>query len=204
MVEIYNYRDVVYRLNMPRLAQNIYVRTFYPVNTPIFNMTQYLASNKLSGYTTFYGAKMEVFLVLPTPFDGIGDTLLPATGTLSNVFGQCSSLKYLGGINCSNITGFNSTFDGCTSLIEVRLLKVAHNISFKDSPNISKKSIIYIVTNAAPTTAMTITLHHDAYARLVADEEVVRVLTEKNAALTGGGKISLVCATHSDEVTPNA
>ena len=208
MVNIYNYRDVVYRLNMPRLAQNIGVRTFYPVNTPINNIAQYLINNKLSGYATFFNAnKLEVLLITPTSIDGTGDTLLPATGMLSNVFGNCSSLKYLCGINCKNITGFDKTFDGCSSLIEARLFNVVTNVSFKDSQNISKKSILYIIQNAAPTSAITITLHHDAYVRLTSDQEILDALTEKNAALLAenkGGKVSLVCATHSEEIIPKS
>ena len=99
---------------------------------------------------------------------------------------------------------YTMTFNNCKSLSCVIINSIKGNVSFDSSKAISKACILYIIQNAAPTTAIALTLHHDAYVRLTSDEDIINALDAKNAALTGGGKISLVCATHSDEVTPNA
>ena len=52
---------------------------------------------------------------------------------------------------------------------------------------ISVESIVYTIINSKPTTAITITLHPDAYARLADDAEIV-------AALEAQPLVSLVSA----------
>lgn len=47
------------------------------------------------------------------------------------------------------------------------------------SKDISKLSVKYMIDNAAPTSAITITLHHDAYARLKDDADIVAALAAK-------------------------
>ena len=53
---------------------------------------------------------------------------------------------------------------------------IKSNIIFKDSPALSKASVLYMIENAAATTAITITLHADAYARLAEDSEIIAAL----------------------------
>lgn len=78
-------------------------------------------------------------------------------------------------------------------------------VCFTNAPSIWKKCIIFAIQNAVPTTAITITLHHDAYVRIANQPDVLEALTTKNAELASkGGSISLICATHPEEVTPNA
>ena len=133
-------------------------------------------------------------------------TTLPS----ENVFYSCNNLKH---INSRYIFGmgtnmsFRNWFNGCTALITCKITRLAVNVSFLDSPNISYDSILYIINNVEGTLKknITITLHHDAYARLTASSEIVAALDAKNTSLASqGGKVSLVCATHSEEVTPNA
>lgn len=47
------------------------------------------------------------------------------------------------------------------------------------SKYISKQSILYAINNAAPTSALSITLHPDAYARLAEDADIVAALEAK-------------------------
>ena len=65
--------------------------------------------------------------------------------------------------------------------------QLAKSITLNECPLISKVSILYIIENALPTSAITITLHPDAYARLADDADVV-------AALEAQPLISLVSA----------
>ena len=71
---------------------------------------------------------------------------------------------------------------------------VRANVQFP-SKYISKLSILYVINNvsSALTSAITIQLHADAYARLVADADIVAALEAKNTALEGtGGSVSLI------------
>lgn len=116
--------------------------------------------------------------------------------TLNYTFAECSKLKYITPtLNVKWVKSFDNTFTKCYSLISVTLSNVQANISFASSSFISKSSIKYIIDNASPTSAITITLHADAYARLVNDSDIVAALEAKNTALEGTrGSISLVSA----------
>ena len=61
--------------------------------------------------------------------------------------------------------------------MRIKNVKVA--IKFDKSPLISKASILYLIQNSAATSAMVITLHADAYARLAEDADIVAALAEK-------------------------
>lgn len=125
-------------------------------------------------------------------------------------FSGCSKLVYIQNINLSNLsttTNLRDAFKNCNSLVYAKLNGLKCNLDWSYSKDISQDSVLYTIQNAVPTSAITITLHHDAYARLTSDQEVLDALTEKNADLATegkGGKISLVCATDSDEIIPNA
>ena len=82
-------------------------------------------------------------------------------------------------INVTNVPRFaTDTFKGTPLLVELRLYGLSNNIEFSDSRVISKASILYIVNNAVPkTSAITITLHPDAFARLSEDADIVAALT---------------------------
>ena len=105
------------------------------------------------------------------------------------VFYNSRKIAYI----CSpiDVSGVNTiegnTFQGCGNLRELRLFALKTNLSLSDCLVISKNSVLYIVNNATPSSAITITLHPDAYARLADDADVV-------AALEAQPLISLVSA----------
>lgn len=70
----------------------------------------------------------------------------------------------------------DTSFISCPALEEVRVKYLKSNIVFKDSPVLSKATVLCMIQNAAPTIAITITLHQDAYARLAEDAEIVAAL----------------------------
>lgn len=82
---------------------------------------------------------------------------------------------------------YATMFKNCIALERVKILNLSVNVSLKDSPLISKHSLLYMVKNAMPTSSITITLHPDAYARLADDAEIV-------AALEAQPLVSLVSA----------
>ena len=61
------------------------------------------------------------------------------------------------------------------------------NLDIHWSPNLSEESVLFMIQNANPTSAITITLHPNAYSRLAEDVDIV-------AALEAQPLISLVSA----------
>lgn len=62
-----------------------------------------------------------------------------------------------------------STFYNCFALEEVRLKGVKVNVNFATCPKLSSASLQYLVDNAANTSAITVTVHPDVYAKLTGD-----------------------------------
>ena len=126
-----------------------------------------------------YSSQIETF--------GIGE-FYTQNADLTKAFKNCKKLKYITfeNIYC-NGSNLVEMFDGCIELVNVNINRLSANISFKDSANISKACILFIIKKSNPTTAITITLHHDAYTRLADDADIV-------AALEAQPLISLVSA----------
>lgn len=77
------------------------------------------------------------------------------------------------------------TLNECEELEEVYFL-LNYNISFKDSPKLSVASVKYMVENVS-SSAITITLHPEAYERAIADAGVQAALANKtNVSLAKG------------------
>lgn len=99
--------------------------------------------------------------------------------------------------NSSNPNNFDFSygqpFQNCPLLEEIRMAKINKSHTFAVSPNLSKESVLYMITNANPPSgaavgSITITLHPTAYARLKDDVDIVAALEAK------GGIITLVSA----------
>ncbi|MBP3514419.1 MAG: hypothetical protein J6J74_08100 [Elusimicrobiaceae bacterium] len=96
-----------------------------------------------------------------------------ADGT-DSVFTNCRKLKTV----LTTIVDYNrgsvpyrwrQAFKGCVLLEDVRIKGLKDSISFADSPLLSLASLQYLVTNAANTSAITVTVHADVYAKLTGD-----------------------------------
>lgn len=89
-----------------------------------------------------------------------------------------------------------STFSVDT-LVTAQLHQLKTSINMGNSPLLSRATVLRLISTVVSTitTPITITLHADAYARLVDDADIVAALNAKNTALEGsGGSISLVSA----------
>lgn len=93
--------------------------------------------------------------------------------------------RVLGVIDVKSISGWTSIFG--MYLEYINLKNMTSSIRFPDSSLLSKESVVYMIENSSPSTAITITLHPDAYARLADDTDIV-------AALEAQPFISLVSA----------
>lgn len=181
----YSFKDVVYRLNISRVLQNIYsIKAFFPHRGTVQSQ-QVFKNAPLNGTGTFSATSLEIIRVNAATTN-LNETnltnILPCSGDVwSATFLNCSNLREVWPINVTNVPRFaTDTFKGTPLLVELRLYGLSNNIEFSDSRVISKASILYIVNNALPTTsAITITLHPDAYARLADDTDIVSALESK-------------------------
>lgn len=110
----------------------------------------------------------------------------------NNCFYLCKKLKKIYG-KIYQRNDWNLTFGDCLALEEVRIAELHSSIQLSWSPNLSKESVQYMITNAKPLSgaavgSITITLHLTAYARLKDDADIVAALEAK------GGIITLVSA----------
>ncbi len=86
----------------------------------------------------------------------------------SYAFRLCNSLKTILGniVFPSGQVGVVDMFKGCNSLVTVKIRSLNTGISFSDSPLLSLESLQYLITNAANTSAITVTVHADVYAKI--------------------------------------
>lgn len=106
---------------------------------------------------------------------------------LDSMFKNCTKLTHIKGIVFCQNCSINQIFYGCVNLKTVDVQRLNKDISFSDSAELSKNSVLNMINNAITTSAITLTLHPDAYARLADDAEIV-------AALEAQPFISLVSA----------
>lgn len=95
--------------------------------------------------------------------------------------------------NNNNPSNFNFSygqpFGKCPLLEEIRMMRINKSHTFAVSPNLSKESVLYMITNANPPSgaaagSIAITLHPTAYARLKDDADIVAALEAKEGIVT--------------------
>lgn len=108
----------------------------------------------------------------------------------TNIFYLCQKLKKIyGKLMCySPNINWDLTFGECLALEEVRIALLNSPIKLQWSPNLSKESVLYMITNANPPSgaaagSIAITLHPTAYARLKDDADIVAALEAKNGVI---------------------
>lgn len=89
---------------------------------------------------------------------------------VSHMFESCSKLKkVIGVLDVRNITDsiyVTRIFLDCELLEYVRIANLKVNISFAQSPLLSLESLQYLINNATNTSAITVTVHADVYAKI--------------------------------------
>ena len=116
----------------------------------------------------FNNAKIEVVRINSNNNTQLGSGVAPAS--MGTTFRAAKYLKViLSPIRIDN-PYMSNDFVGCYSLETVYIgTKGTKSLSFPDSSRLTLASVVYMVDNSAPTSAITITLHATAYARCVAD-----------------------------------
>ena len=101
-------------------------------------------------------------------------------------FRGCTNIREIYGVLTTG-GSWSGAFTGCASLRRVRIRSLKTNIAFSDSPLLDKESLLYMIEKARPTSAITITLHAEVYARLANDVDIL-------AALSAQPNITLISA----------
>lgn len=128
-----------------------------------FYENTYRFQKSISIFDAFRGSQFEVLklgansLIYRTPVSNV-----------NSAFTACRKLtKIIGVLDFSNITSnVNYTFGSCEKLNSVFIKNLKISIPFSDSPLLSLESLQYLITNAANTSAITVTVHADVYAKI--------------------------------------
>ena len=185
MMEIYNQKDTIPRLWQGGFAESSEtVRTYIPITK--YRLYDYVADLKLDFAENMSNLESVVFNTLSNSANDFS-TMIKISRSI-RMFRNCKKLKYVSFINVSVMpSGAPIGLQSCVSLEYVNIIGLKICLSLCDSPLISKRSVKLMIQNASPTSAITITLHPDAYSRLADDAEIV-------AALEAQPLISLVSA----------
>lgn len=116
----------------------------------------------------FFNQKLEV---LRLSFgNDINETRMIRTSDMFYAFHGCKKLKRIISpiyvYDIKNKLYFDHTFSQCILLETALLYKLYASISFSDSPLLSLESLQYMITNAANTSPITVTVHADVYAKI--------------------------------------
>lgn len=123
-------------------------------------------------------SNLEVFRVGSTTM-GEGYSWVFSPVSLSTAFTRCRKLRsIIGEIRLDKCTDLTAAFTQCPALADVKLRVLGKPINLKDCAALSYDSIAFMVQYAKNTTAITITLHADAFARLT--DELIAEASAKN------------------------
>ena len=96
---------------------------------------------------------------------------------ITTAFSYCPNLKYIYGIiNLYDCIEQTNAFYQSPNIRIFQLNKLRLNLNINNLDSVSSKSILYMIQNEAATSAITITLHADAYARAMANADIVAAL----------------------------
>jgi hypothetical protein len=124
-----------------------------------------LSSATLLGYMFYFDLVLE---------EGISLNLSTVTDA-GNIYDYCYNMKRCGDIN-ESVKVPKGQFYECYSLTNVNINNMNSNHDLRKSINFSKSSLLYMIEHEAATSAITITLHEAAYARLAQDADIVAAL----------------------------
>lgn len=141
------------------LAPSSYIETYYKK----FNFTQAM---------NYCG--VEVLVLVSTEVDA---EKYPIKMSSVSYFtqGNIGLRRVYGVIDVGGVTASVSTINGAPlEAITIKGLKMS--LRMQKANALSKASLMYMIANANPTSAITISLHPDAYARLAEDSDIITAL----------------------------
>jgi hypothetical protein len=104
-----------------------------------------------------------------------GDNFFPSR--IIYAFINCIKLREIKSVlNVTSLESYNNkflnTFSACRALEKILILNLKDNISFSNSPLLSLESLQYLITNAANTSPITVTVHADVYDKIQDEGQV--------------------------------
>lgn len=118
----------------------------------------------------FLNSSLEVVLLSNYTNNGISAKSI-------SYMAQSNKIKYFIGIlNTFYCVQFAEPFLKCSLLKAISIAKLKFDISFANSSLLTSKSILYMIKKEAAKSSITITLHADAYARAIANADIVAAL----------------------------
>ena len=96
---------------------------------------------------------------------------------MSSMYAACGSLTSIPQLDTSNATDINNVISFCNSLQNIKINNLKLSISITNSALLTKESLLYMIQNAAPTSAITITLHSSVYDKYIEDGDIVSALS---------------------------
>ena len=147
-----NMNDVFSNLNF---RTNLGFKQIRRVNNQTFNLKNAFRGNK----------NLEVLKL----GNSTNDNWVMKCSDMQDFVTYCSNLKeIIGYIECPVVVNFLYT----PLLEEIRFKNIVRNFGIKDSPLISLESLQYLITNAANTSPITVTVHADVYAKIQDEGQV--------------------------------
>lgn len=131
-------------------------------------------TSSTSMYQTFYHTKIEVGRICSVAAKIIKLYNMRYFASVSR-----QTRHFIGIFNLGSLTTVNDlqyAFDDCPSLMTIKMQNLKLSISFPNASMLTSKSILYMINNEKATSAITITLHADAYARAMANADIVAAL----------------------------
>lgn len=132
-----------------------------PVNLPPRKSpNQYIADlTRVSANAAFTNSNMQEIHICPAVYRVV-------FGKCNRAFANCKQLKEVVGIMVFEQKAFDDTFANCPNLQNIQIKYARYNIRLADSPLLTLESFQYLVENATNTSAITVTVHADVYAKL--------------------------------------
>lgn len=128
----------------------------------------------VDGSLCYYNTQLEVL-------NGGLSPNTDGTLTLANAaaFALCRLLKAVIGCRLILKNANDSTFQECFALEHISIHSLSVSLNLKDSPLLSKQSLLYMINNSAATSAITIKLAGEVYEQFATDSEVLAALSAK-------------------------
>lgn len=131
-----------------------------PVNLPPRKTpNQFTGAIRVTANATFTGSNFKTIYLCP-------ELTFVRFSNCTYLFYGCRQLvTIVGGMTFENSKN-SMALALCKSLQDVRIKQLRYNVNLRDSPLLTLESFQYLVENATNTSAITVTVHADVYAKL--------------------------------------
>lgn len=154
----------IYSLSHNVLNNSNWNSALYSVDIPV-NLPPRKAPNQftdevnVTARSTFTGSNFKTIYLCP-------ESTFVRFSDCTFLFYGCQKLvTIVGGMTFENSNN-NAAFQLCKSLQNIRIKQLRYNVNLKDNPLLTLESFQYLVENATNTSAITVTVHADVYAKL--------------------------------------